>query len=175
MTPTNYIVPLHRFGRIFAMGVILFSASLSQAADKKENKETVEQPPVPIELRTVQDNFEYRLDGRPDPFEPFLKPKLELDPNEIIESNETLTGMQLFEPGQLSLVAIMNTGNDYIAMVQDSTGKGYVLNTGMKIGRRGEIIEINANKVIIEETAVTRAKKEIKSRIDMVLNKEGEK
>ncbi len=175
MIPVTNTFPFHRIGRIFAMGVILFSASHSMAADKKETKETVEQPTVPIELKIVQDDFEYKIDGRPDPFKPFLKPKIELDPNEIIESNEVLTGMQLFEPGQLTLVAIMMAGKQHIAMVQDSTGKGYVLNTGMKIGRHGEIISIDANKVTIEETAVTRAKKEIKSRIDMVLNKEGEK
>lgn len=165
-----------RYGQILALGVILFSASFSIAADKNKAAEETENPAAVIELNDVQSDFEYKMEGRPDPFQPFLKPKaVELDPNEIIDTNKVLTGMQLFEPGQLTLVAIMQLGRENIAMVQDSTGKGYVLSTGMKIGKRGEIIQIDPNRVIIEETAVTRAKKEIKTRIDMVLNKEGEK
>jgi Tfp pilus assembly protein PilP len=176
MIPVTNTVPLLRFGRIFAMGVILFSASSTMAADKKESaNDAIEQTPARIELQTSTDDFEYQMDDRPDPFEPFLKPKVELDPNEIIDTNEVLTGMQLFEPGQLTVVAILKKGPVRIAMVQDSTGKGYVLNTGMKIGKRGKIIDITPDKVIVEETAFTRAKKEIKSRIDMVLKKEGEK
>lgn len=164
-----------RYGRLLALGVILFPTSYSIAADQDATKDVQDDSTAIVELNSLKSDFEYTTEGRPDPFKPFLSPKIELDPNEIIDTKQALTGMQLFEPGQLTLVAIMQVGQEHIAMVQDSTGKGYVLNTGMKIGRRGEIINIEADRVIIEETAITRAKKEIKSRIDMVLNNEGEK
>jgi len=97
------------------------------------------------------------------------------DPNEIVEKKETLTGMQIFEPGQLSLVALLNTEGQKYAMVQDFTGKGYVITEGTKIGKRGVVKTIESNKVLIEETAETRAGKKIVTYIDMVLKKEGEK
>jgi type IV pilus assembly protein PilP len=123
--------------------------------------------------------FDYIMINRPDPFLPFITDKTTDqetgDPNEIIDKNEPLTGMQLFEPAQLNLVALMETGNYKLAMVQDSTGKGYILTEGTKIGRRGTVKAIAPNKVLIEELAETRGGKKILSYIDMVLKKEGEK
>lgn len=122
-------------------------------------------------------SFEYLLENRPDPFVPFITEKAatsSLDMNEIIDDNNPLTGMQLFEPGQLNLVALMKKGSEDIAMVEDFTGKGYVLTEGTKIGRRGVVKDIALNKVIIEETAVTRAGKKIVNEVVMLLKKEGE-
>ena len=82
--------------------------------------------------------------------------------------------MQLFEPGQLTLVALLKSKNRYLAMVEDFTGRGYVIREGMKIGRRGVIKEILPNKVLIEEVAMTRAGKELRNEIVMALRKEGE-
>lgn len=122
-------------------------------------------------------SFEYVLEDRPDPFVPFLTEKAAtstVDMNEVIENNEPLTGMQLFEPGQLTLVALMKKGTEDIAMVEDFTGKGYVLTEGTKIGRRGVVKDIAPNNVLIEETAETRAGKKIITQIVMILKKEGE-
>ncbi|WP_458776086.1 pilus assembly protein PilP [Desulforhopalus sp. 52FAK] len=121
--------------------------------------------------------FEYVLENRPDPFVPFLTEKAatsNADMNEVIENNEPLSGMQLFEPGQLTLVALMKSGAEDIAMVEDFTGKGYVLTEGIKIGRRGVVKDIAPNSVLIEETAETRAGKKIITEIVMILKKEGE-
>lgn len=121
--------------------------------------------------------FEYNLDNRADPFVPFLSEKAatkNVDMNEIVENNEPLSGMQLFEPGQLTLVALMKRGSEDIAMVEDVTGKGYILTEGIKIGRRGVVKDIALNSVLIEETAVTRAGKKIITEVVMKLKKEGE-
>lgn len=121
--------------------------------------------------------FFYQLDGRPDPFVPFITPQAaaaKVDMNEIVDVDGPLTGMQLFEPGQLTLVALMVTGTDDTAMVEDFTGKGYILSEGTKIGKRGVVKDIVPNKVIIEETAFTRAGKKIINELVMILKKEGE-
>lgn len=121
--------------------------------------------------------FEYVLENRPDPFVPFITEKAatsSVDMNEIVDINNPLTGMQLFEPGQLNLVALMKNGSEDIAMVEDFTGKGYILTEGTKIGRRGVVKDIALNKVLIEETAVTRAGKKIITEVVMLLKKEGE-
>lgn len=122
-----------------------------------------------------KDTFEYTIDGRNDPFVPFISEKSQsAKMDEILPVESQLSGMQLFEPGQLNLVAIVMVDDDDIAMVEDTTGKGYILRTGMEIGRRGIITSIEPNKVTIEETAFTRAGKKLTSNIVMLLKKEGE-
>ncbi len=125
----------------------------------------------------ISAQFEYVLENRPDPFVPFISEKAAtstVDMNEIVDKSEPLTGMQLFEPGQLKLVALLKKNAEDVAMVEDFTGKGYILLEGTKIGRRGVVKDIAPNAVIIEETAVTRAGKEIVTQVVMTLNKEGE-
>jgi type IV pilus assembly protein PilP len=139
--------------------------------------DTLEQPQAESQAAGSSAQFEYVLENRADPFVPFITEKAAsstVDMNEIIENNEPLTGMQLFEPGQLTLVALLKKNVADVAMVEDFTGKGYILLEGTKIGRRGVVKDIAPNAVIIEETAVTRAGKEIVTQVVMTLKKEGE-
>lgn len=85
-----------------------------------------------------------------------------------------LTGMQLFEPGQLTLVAILFSGQEAIAMVEDSTGMGHIIKVNDKIGRRGEVKEIIPNTVIIEESSLTTSGSKRLTTTEMVLRKEGD-
>lgn len=130
---------------------------------------------VSLPEKSLESLFNYQIEGRPDPFVPFISEKAaSANINEIVPVAEQLTGMQLFEPGQLQLVAIVMVDNNDFAMAEDTTGKGYILHQGMKIGKRGIITAIQANEVIIEETAFTRAGKKLTSKIVMLLKKEGE-
>jgi type IV pilus assembly protein PilP len=127
---------------------------------------------------TPNDYYSYIIEGRSDPFKPFISPKAAtpagVDPNEIVDENSELSGMQLFEPGQLTLVAVMLSDTDEIAMVEDQTKKGYILKEGDLIGKRGVVTQIDKQQVVITETAHTRAGKAINSSIIMRLNKEGD-
>ncbi len=119
--------------------------------------------------------FDYLIEGRADPFVPFItKRAASAKMEEIVPIEERLSGMQLFEPGQLDLVAIVMVEDNDFAMAEDTTGQGYILHAGMKIGKRGIITAIQPNEVIIEETAFTRAGKKLTSKIVMLLKKEGE-
>ncbi len=164
--------------RTLVLSAFLCPSSLlcTQGMANPTEKNTLEQPQSPISDSTAQ--FEYVLENRPDPFVPFISEKAAssttVDMNEIVDSSGPLTGMQLFEPGQLTLVAILKKSAEDIAMVEDFTGKGYVLLEGIKIGRRGVVKDITLNNVIIEETAVTRAGKELITKVVMTLKKEGE-
>jgi type IV pilus assembly protein PilP len=123
--------------------------------------------------------FEYKLDDRPDPFVPFIS-KDKPDPAEISDeivddTSEVLTGMRLFEPGQLTLVAVMALQGRNIAMVQDVTGRGYILNEGMLIGRHGIVTRIDDDQVLVTNTTHTRANRTITKEIHMRLKNEGER
>ncbi|MBE0585033.1 MAG: pilus assembly protein PilP [Desulfofustis sp.] len=160
--------------------LLVFSATATIAADQSPNAESDQASPspdaAPLAIKSSTDTFSYRIEGRSDPFLPFISEgsTRNEDPNEILEENKVLTGMQLFEPSQLTLVALMATEGDRFAMVQDFTGKGYIVKIGTKIGRRGVVSQIEPNRVIIEETARTRSGEILTNKIAMVLKKEGE-
>ena len=124
------------------------------------------------------DAFEYQFANRPDPFLPFIKKDetQQVDPDtEIVDdNNKPLRGMQLFEPGQLKLVAIMSVGNEKIALAEDVTGKGYRLNENMLIGRHGRIRRIEGGQVEITETYKTKTGRTVTKEIVMRLKKEGD-
>ena len=167
---STFLPSLLRTG-VFCAAIMAYTHSIAYSAEQDTSNKT--QPPT----TTSQKEFEYVLENRADPFVPFITEKSaasNVDMNEIVDIKEPLTGMQLFEPGQLTLVALLKKSNADIAMVEDFTGKGYILLEGTKIGRRGVVKDIASNAVIIEETAVTRAGKEIITEIVMTLKKEGD-
>lgn len=173
---------------LFCLLATFFLATGVQATVPAENQlqktenaaSEPQQPPADVTAGQQQppaDTFTYILTGRPDPFVPFIEPQVatKLDPNEIVENEVELTGMQLFEPGQLKLAAVLFAADKKIAMVEDVTGKGYVINEGVLIGRHGVVSEITTDQVIVTETTRTRAGKEIINTVVMRLNKEGDK
>lgn len=83
--------------------------------------------------------------------------------------------MQLFEPGQLTLVGVLLSPTQEIGFVEDQSKKGYTLKVGTLIGKRGIVSKIDSDKVIVDETAKTRSGQEIKNTIFMKLNKDGDK
>ncbi len=166
-----------RFRRcIYTACFVFLFGSAAAALAQNTPSEVPDVNQAPIEIKKSTSTFEYQIEGRPDPFMPFLTERASSNENldEIIDRDQNLTGMQLFEPGQLTLVALMVSGTGKYAMVQDFTGKGYVIEEGTKIGRRGVVSGIVENKVIIEEQALTRGGKTLINKIAMVLKKEGE-
>ncbi|MDA8163770.1 MAG: hypothetical protein M0017_01870 [Desulfobacteraceae bacterium] len=139
------------------------------AADGK-NQEAKDQEIKKDLLSWMSDPFVYQREGRHDPFEPFLPQKL----LPIDVPAEELTGMRRFEPGQLTLVSIVFTEKEALAMVQDSSGKGYILKKGDKIGRSGVVSDIVPNEVIIQQQMLTATGEKRTQAVEMVLRKEGE-
>jgi hypothetical protein len=126
--------------------------------------------PDPV-LSWMEDSFVYQREGRPDPFTPFIPEKL----IQIDVGDEELTGMRRYEPGQLTLVSIIMTEKEPVAMVQDSVGKGYIIRKGNRIGRSGIITDIVPNQVIIQQQMLTPTGEKRSQTVEMFLRKEGEK
>ncbi len=108
-----------------------------------------------------------------DPFMPFIKEKVVTSGLEVPE--QELMGMQKFEPGQLTLVAIVITEDGPLAMVEDSVGRGYTIRNGTEIGRAGIVDSITNNTVVIKQRYKTTAGEERYKFVEMLLKKEGEK
>jgi type IV pilus assembly protein PilP len=119
-------------------------------------------------------DFTYQTEGRSDPFEPFISEKIMQEAAET-STPEKLTGMRQFEPGQLSLVAIMFTESNPMAMVEDSSHKGYIIRRGTKIGKSGVVSDILPNIVIIKQLSYSMTKEKKYKTVELSLRKEGEK
>lgn len=121
-----------------------------QPADKVEKKEQSEV------LHAQQGNTEeYDPTGKINPFLPFVTDDSEKSiekTDETKKKREPLTPLERIDIGQLRLTAITRMPNGNIALVEEASGKGYVLNEGTYIGlNSGKVISILTDKVIIEE------------------------
>jgi type IV pilus assembly protein PilP len=83
--------------------------------------------------------------------------------------------MRKFEPGQLTVVAIILGAADKFAMVQDSNNQGYIIREGLLLGRTGVVEAVVPNKVIVKNYTYNLAGDKIYKTVEMVLNQEGEK
>ena len=124
-----------------------------------------------ILFQEEEDAFVYKREGRNDPFVPFVQERVVSTEVPV----EELTGMRKFEPGQLSVVAIVMSPMDKFAMVQDSNNQGYIIREGILLGRTGVIEAIVPNKVIVKNYTYNLAGDKIYKTVEMVLKQEGEK
>jgi type IV pilus assembly protein PilP len=91
--------------------------------------------------------YSYNPAGKPDPFKPFIQLA-----SRSGSRTAPVTPLQNFDISQLKLVAIITTSEGNIALVEDSTGKGYFLKKGTWIGKNdGKVIKILKDAVIIQE------------------------
>ena len=96
-----------------------------------------------------------------DPFRPFM---LDVRKGAPVQ----LTPLQRYEPGQLTVVATIWDFSPPRAMLEDSTGMGYVVSLGTLIGRNGGmVIAIEPQRVVVEERVLDFYGKERINRIVM--------
>ncbi|MCI5207331.1 MAG: hypothetical protein D3910_00715 [Candidatus Electrothrix sp. ATG2] len=160
---------------LFFLGIaheVIWAAENGVTSESKQTEEGLEEREV--------DKFQYKFEDRPDPFLPFLTKNSGRDedpdePSTDPRGGKALTGMQLFEPGQLRLVALLKVGNKNVAMVEDIAGKGYRLNENMLIGKYGIINRITSERVEITESYKTKTGRIVSKDIVMRLKKEGDK
>jgi type IV pilus assembly protein PilP len=96
----------------------------------------------------------YNPEGKLDPFEPLFKKEsvsLAVGKNKI-KTRKPLTPLERVNLSQLTLVGIILSPSGNRALVQETTGKGYVVKKGTYIGTNsGKIVEILKDRIIIEE------------------------
>ncbi len=116
-----------------------------------------------------QSNFPEGLSGPPtgrrDPFRPF-----NLTVRSSVKRRENLSPLERYELGQLKLVGVILDSKEPRAMVEDSSGLGYVVKVGTPIGAGDGIVKaIKQNEIIIEEFFLdlygARKRREVSMRI----------
>ncbi|HEX2385922.1 MAG TPA: pilus assembly protein PilP [Candidatus Binatia bacterium] len=104
---------------------------------------------LPAKKAESTDSPHYTPLGKRDPFQAPMKSQAKRRPR------ENLSPLERYELGQLNLVGVVWDVKDPRAMVEDSTGLGYIVRVGTPIGpNEGKIREIKPAEVLIEESYI---------------------
>jgi len=107
-------------------------------------------------LLNIQAPPPYNPQGKVDPFAPLLR-----DESAAVavaklratgDPNRPKTPLEKIDLGQLKLVAIITALGGNRALVEETSGKGYIIKEGTYIGlNSGKVVGIKADKVLVEE------------------------
>ncbi|ACN14214.1 PilP [Desulforapulum autotrophicum HRM2] len=97
----------------------------------------------------------YSSTGKIDPFRPLIetqaKPAIPADEGQKKPTRE-LTPLEKFDLSQIRLVAVVLAESGKVAMVEEASGKGYVIKIGTYIGKDGGAVEqILQDRIVIRE------------------------
>ncbi len=94
----------------------------------------------------------YDPTGKIDPFEPLLREKPVEIKNKKLKKRIPRTPLERIDLGQLKLVGIILASSGNRALVEEASGKGYVIKKGTYIGTNaGKVVEIQKEIVTVEE------------------------
>jgi type IV pilus assembly protein PilP len=118
----------------------------------------IQQPPPPA---STSDNYSYNPSGKPDPFKPFIVVVDVAAKQKAAKKAETsIFPLQRAEAESYRVVGIAGNKNHRIAIVEDAAQKFYPLFIGTHIGvYEGKVIEILADRVIVEEYEDKKARR----------------
>lgn len=122
----------------------------------EKEKKSLSNPPATPKKQTVIKSYVYDPIGKVDPFAPIFRDQNVTVSNktkkESKEKRVPLTPLEKISLGQLKLVGIMLAPSGDKALVQEASGKGYVITEGTYIGTKsGRVVDILLDKIVIEE------------------------
>jgi len=108
-----------------------------------------------IAMMQPQGMVGYNPEGKTDPFAPLFKEGVTSGPEkQNKERRIPRTPLEMVDLGQLKLVAIMHAKSGNKALVEEASGKGYIVAKGSYMGiNSGRVVKILKDSIIIEEEA----------------------
>jgi len=107
-------------------------------------------PKAPMVLPGI--HAKYNPTGKIDPFQPLFRAKQELARKKKRKKRLPQTPLERIDISQLKLVGIVLASSGNRALVEESSGKGYVIKKGTYIGTNsGKVVQIKKETVIVEE------------------------
>lgn len=118
----------------------------------------------------------YSRKGRIDPFAPFLhkpEPRITGGGQVKLSGRVPMTPLERIAIGQLTLTAVIQLSHRNIALVQEASGKGYVVKLGTYMGENGgRVSMIGKYSVVIEEKSKNIFGKTETKKIELKLKKQ---
>jgi Tfp pilus assembly protein PilP len=105
-------------------------------------------------LLNLQAPAPYDPKGKADPFEPLLRDESVAPAGAklVAKKRDPQSPLEKIDLGQLKLVAIIAAPSGNRALVEESSGKGYILREGTYVGQNsGKVVNIAIDKVMVEE------------------------
>jgi type IV pilus assembly protein PilP len=105
-------------------------------------------------LLNLQAQAPYNPKGKADPFEALLRdePVQAAGGKLLRKKRDPQSPLEKIDLGQLKLVAIIAAPSGNRALVEESSGKGYILRQGTYVGlNSGKVVDIAIDKVMVEE------------------------
>ena len=100
----------------------------------------------------------YSRKGRNDPFEPFLhEPEPQAPAGSEAKLNQRVpqTPLEKIDLAQLKLTGVLRAENKTRALVQEVSGKGYIVDEGTYIGNKGgQVSKILKDRITVSEKAL---------------------
>ena len=97
-------------------------------------------------------NSKYNPTGKIDPFQPLFRAKPTLARKKKRKKRLPQTPLERIDISQLKLVGIVLASSGNRALVEESSGKGYVIKKGTYIGiNSGKVVRIKKETIVIEE------------------------
>jgi len=117
----------------------------SEDLDKTVNNET--------QMPSIASGYEYNPKGKIDPFMPWRADETSgIGTGQQIKRRTPMTPLEKVDLSQLKLVGVILAPSGNKGLVEDSTGKGFVITKGTYVGvNGGKVTAILEDKVIIEE------------------------
>jgi len=146
----------------------IVDASSSEQLKSEESSPDVKKPDsefdsiLDITVNSESDKYlAYNPKGKTDPFAPLFKEDAKEDEKNKQASNESdipkepprpLTPLEKLDLGQLKLVGIISAESGNKALVEEASGKGYIIIKGTYIGiNSGKVVDILKDRIIVEE------------------------
>jgi type IV pilus assembly protein PilP len=116
------------------------------------NKLLASTPKLGLKLSPDGSPPPYDPTGKLDPFEPLFKEKPVIAKKSKRKKRIPRTPLERIDLSQLKLVGIILAASGNRAMVEESSGKGYIIKKGTFVGTNaGKVVQIKKDKVIVEE------------------------
>ncbi|MFH0727581.1 MAG: pilus assembly protein PilP [Pseudomonadota bacterium] len=121
----------------------------------EEKSTVVDVPETALTEKLADSTPRYDPTGKIDPFAPIFKdtpPVEEESVEKKIVRRRPLTPLEKIDLSQLKLVGVIRAESGNRAMVEDATGKGYVITKGSYVGiYGGRVVQIERDRAFIEE------------------------
>ncbi|MBW2367547.1 MAG: pilus assembly protein PilP [Deltaproteobacteria bacterium] len=132
-------------------------SDITQSAKSETAKEAASTiaPVISLRTRITDTSRRYNPEGKIDPFDPLIKDRVtDFGKTRLGEPKRPLTPLEKIDLSQLKLVGIIRAGSGNKALVQDATGKGYIVTNGTHIGiHSGKVTKIERDRLLVQELA----------------------
>ena len=159
---------LHRYVALLALGILVLGGCSEddgggQAANAQRQIYAPEDEATPEEA-VVAVEFRYDAVDLKDPFRSYVR-RNQVDPEDVLRSP-----LERFDLSQLVVTGIIWGSKKPRALIEDPTGKGYIVDEGAGIGKnKGRIVGIGDNRVVVKETYVDFQNKATNKEVEIYL------